>query len=164
VARIVLPSALATASKNARTFLKSESFRLISSLYHLAGSSESGSTLEVNGFTSLKQNALHVAEGIESALQDGELLKAKRIRDVLKASEELVSFASQHCLTDNALWERLTSVSNMLAALSEKSPSPGVKNTCNLLVQAITDASLEVTKAKEKTPASSKKKKKSKKK
>jgi hypothetical protein len=32
------------------------------------------------------------------------------------------------------------------------------------LVQAITDASLEATKAKEKTPASSKKKKKSKKK
>jgi hypothetical protein len=122
----------------------------------------------VNGLTSLKTNALHVAEGIGSALQDGELLQAKRIRDVLKASEELVSFASQHCLTDNALWEKLTSISPMLASLSEKSQSSGVKNTCNILVQAITDASLEAAKEKEKTPAktpaSSKKKKKSKKK
>jgi len=170
IGKALLVSPIAIAAKESpKTYLKSESFRLMSSIFSNASNSESEESYCIEALKSSTHDAL---TAIEQALKSGELLKAKRARDVLKASEHVVSFICRHGLLDISLQKTMDSLLEQYKALSKSSPSAGVKQICAKLAEDVGSElekkQVEVGKPKSAlnptTPKSSKKKKKSKKK
>lgn len=88
------------------------------------------------GYRTLKEESSNIVIAIETSLQNGELLKAKRIRDILKVSENLVTFATQ-IGNHKLLWNNLTALQTRLRKVADNSTSFGVKNTCLKLVYNI---------------------------
>jgi hypothetical protein len=116
LAQATLASPLTIATQEARsTFLKSEAFRLLSLLFAKVGTG--ASALEEAAATSLSRLREPYLAGIQNALQDEEMLKAKRVRVVLKALEKFVSCLSAPCSTE-ALTS-LEAVKNQVFALGD---------------------------------------------
>lgn len=140
LARVVLAEPLTDAAENARSaFLKAESFRLLSDLYHVARTDDS--QLVDTGIASLQRSAGKFASSLSSAAQDSDIAKAKRARELLKAATELVAFTSAHCQSDADLWDQLQHFAGLLKDLGDGSNSPAINTKCKSIVEMITEGS-----------------------
>jgi len=159
LARVVLPMPLSVAAKDGKSlFLKSESLRLLASLYKLPKLDAVSSTMDSDaeqgklGQRALGDAAVAVTEAIGAALKDADLKKSKkRVRDILKAAESLVLFASSTVLVDEALGDVLCELSIILQSTESDSHTQAVKSLCkkltkdiNLIVESSKEAKLRI--------------------
>mmetsp|Transcript_26163 Transcript_26163/g.39211 ORF Transcript_26163/g.39211 Transcript_26163/m.39211 type:complete len:1332 (-) Transcript_26163:224-4219(-) len=129
-AKFALLSELIKASTEARShYLKSEAFRMISELFHV----NENDNLELKSM--LQENSTGLCASIEAALGDDGLIKAKRIRDVLKATEKLIDFSSIH--GDEKLRNATGKLVTPLQALASTSGSVAVKSLCKKMEKSI---------------------------
>ena len=141
MARIKLTPMLVKAATQGRSvFIKSETFRLLSQLYHhinIAGSASSEDDNSVE--SSLESNASDCVTAIHTALQDTDFTKAKRMHHVLKAAESLGSFVSSCTLKSDAvaLNENVTALCKTLTSLKESTQSEGIKKHVGKLMEVL---------------------------
>ena len=139
----------AAAESGRSTFIKSESFRLLSLLYD---TKVDGIVLLLKSILTSSVNSVMVGLGEKDSM-----LTAKECRELLKLTESMISFAVAS-VSDKTTWELLNSLSPLLNSLAGKSKSDGVQKLCTKLVSSI---SLELQKV---TAVHSQSKKKSKRK
>lgn len=120
-----------TAARDARPFLKLESFRLLSILFSRAAGQSSTSELDTLGLESLTSNSGGVIRSVSLALQDEEMLKTKRVKELLKAFGKVVSF--QKAQPDESLSKELREVRDCLEQVRTRSDNSGVKSGCEKL-------------------------------
>jgi hypothetical protein len=109
----------------------------------------------------LEKESKPFATALEKAFHDEGLTKTKRLRDVLKAMEKLVSFASKYGSDDSKV--AIGKLSSELKTLASNSKSAGVKNVCEQLMKEIHGwEDIKLIDEKPVKPKSSKKKKKKK--
>jgi len=123
------------------------------------------------GLESLIKAAPEVAKGVADSMKNDDMKKTKRIREILKSAEKLVSFATNHSISDKGFWETFQSLP--LNSFATETESHGVKNACEKLATEIkagiesvgVNKQMDVDEPKDsETPKSSGKKKKKKKK
>lgn len=137
IAVLVLTNALVNASREARSsYLKCECFRIISSLYLIQQS-------QTEGVAVLSKAAPSLSTSLSLALQDDEMRKTKRVRDVLKAVERFSKFANEY--GDNEIWSGLKEVQVEIMALMNFSDSSAVQNICKKLNEDIDQGMLLYT-------------------
>ena len=171
VAQASLPRALAAAAATARSsYIKSEAFRLLAQLYN-PKLNANDTELEQASTTRISEAIATVLESVTLALKDGEMKKAKRIREVLKAAEKLVAFLADR--DADPVEQQLEEIKVLLVQVGETAGSQGVSKTCEKVIQEIESLSTRRLEQNEgetranserKGSKSSKKKKKSKKK
>jgi hypothetical protein len=138
LAQVVLVVPLTTATKEARSpYLKSESFRLLGALFGRSESADGPSELDTRGRESLKANSSVAISCITGALQDEEMLKTKRAKDVLKAASKLVAFQKTH--QKASVCDELVELKGRLEQVNDNSESNGVTSACEKLVSEIDD-------------------------
>lgn len=74
---------------------------------------------------------------ISDALQDKEMLKTKRAKDVLKAAGKVVGFQKAH--PDASVSKELVELKGRVEQANENSESSGVKSACEKLATDIDD-------------------------
>ncbi len=160
LAQVVLVVPLSTAAKEARSpFLKSESFRLLGTLFSRSGDHDE---IDGKGRESLKSNSSAVIISINAALQDEDMVKTKRAKDVLKSASNVVSCVKTNC--NASVSQDLAEMKNLATQVTESSESSGVLAASEKLVTEIDDC-LKVLKqdsGKNKASESTKKQKKKK--
>jgi predicted RND superfamily exporter protein len=121
------------------------------------------SELVTRGHESLKDASEDVTKCISIALQDAEMLKTKRVKDVLKTAEKLVGFFKAQA--DPSVLKHLRALKECIEKV--ESESSGVTKMCEKVAKEIEDCVKEIEPfhddAKEKLASSKKKKKKGKK-
>ena len=173
MAQILLALPLCTASRSARSpFLKSEAFRLLTPLVGRSIKDSAGdqSDVDTKGLDAMSGCCDSFVKSLFEAVQDTEMKKAKRVRDVLKTTEKLLEFLEKTSLdmTDNL--ESLVALHEAILKLQAESESQGVMSLCgsinNKLASFIEEVKEKVQNKTNSTQAStdSKKKKNSKKK
>lgn len=177
IAKVVLVPFVTKAAQNGRSaFLKAEAFRYLSMLYNVPSKAQEGdsSSVDEKASTTLQSSASEAIAAINSAIEDEEFTKAKRVRDLLKASEKITQFCVEHSQTISTRRELstcLSVLSSNLTTLSEKTQSSNIKTSCENLIKDISDFEKKVSSEVEtnevaestqqsKTPKSTKKKKK----
>lgn len=144
LAQVVLVAPLSTATKEARSpFLKSESFRLLGVLFGRNMDQTDPSELEKKGHESLESNSVDVLRNINTALQDEDMLKTKRAKDVLKSASKVVAFQKEN--PDAAVSKELVAMKYLVDKVKDSSESSGVDSACDKLLAEIEDR-LKVTK------------------
>lgn len=161
LAQVVLVVPLSTAAKEARSpFLKSESFRLLGTLFSRSGDHDE---IDGKGRESLKSNSSAVIISINAALQDEDMVKTKRAKDVLKSASNVVAYVKTNC--NASVSQDLAEMKNLATQVKESSESSGVLAASEKLVTEIDDC-LKVLKqdsgSKNKASESTKKQKKKK--
>jgi hypothetical protein len=139
LAQACLGTALASAASNARTnFLKAECFRLLSLLYNTKLNSKA-SDLEKRAFEQITDASKHVLSSVSGSLNDIEMKKTKRVREVLKTADKVILFlaASEDSILpdDNILDE----IKGLLKTLIDDTDSTGIKNSAEKLQKEIDD-------------------------
>ena len=161
---MVLADPLATATKEARSpFLKSEAFRLVAALISKSKSDSQNEELGNRGRKQLQAALPALALGIIDALQDDDMKKTKRDRDVLKAADQLLSFLGTFEGSDSTLATRLQEMKAGLVTFKDTSESAGVTNTCEKLIgqlEKIHPSDTNVSEEVESSSSNTKKKKK----
>ena len=146
---------LVEASHQGRSpFLKSESFRLLAQLFIAKkenNEEKNKESEEVN--TALKKACAPFCDSLEKAFSGSELTKAKRLRDILKASEKLVEFTNSH--GDESTWNAVGALSGSLTNLHSTSASNSVKSICDKLEKSIREGLEKVAKEKTEVEAAS---------
>lgn len=157
LARVTMTKSLSLAANTSVSpYLKSECFRMLSDVYNIKQKQSSDSTLDtsLNGtlvkdsLDVLNNEAVSTLKAIEVALQDDDLIKSKRIRDVLKACETTVAFISES-VTNREARISLEILSSPLKLLTESSASSNVKDVCTKLKNKI----LEIVKTQQEADA-----------
>lgn len=125
--RIVLPIPLATAALGARSsFFKTEALSLIGSLYNIPISDVEKNSTEV---ISLSKALPSIASAIAAALEDTNLIQAKKSRDVsLKVAEKVVAYCENN--KSAALWSSIIVMKESLEKLSKSTSIGGVVSRC----------------------------------
>lgn len=170
LAQVVLVSPLVSATKVARSpYMKTESFRLLGALFSRTTSSDGLSELDQRGHTSLEKHSIDSIRCISVALQDEELLKTKRVKDIMKVAEKVVAF--QTARLNSSVSKELAELKDLVGQVEEGSESSGVTSICERLSKDIDDCLAQIEEKSEtasgnktSTKPSKKKKKKSKKK
>jgi hypothetical protein len=135
VAQAALIEPLATAAKSARSsFLKGESFRLLSLLYS-AKLNPQASELDRLALKKTEELGETVVASLCNALRDDNMKKSKRVREVLKTTEKVLSFAKACSLSFSNLGE----FSELMKESKSKTESQGVQNTFEKLISTIED-------------------------
>jgi len=130
IAKTTLVEHILRASKEARSsYLRSESFRMLASLYNMT--KDDG--VDIKGV--LKKNSIEFAISIGQALDDDEMTKVKRIRDVLKATEKLVDFVRND--NDEESRNSIVNIASQIQHVVDDSSSPAVKAIGEKLVKDI---------------------------
>ena len=132
MAQVLLSASLCTASRNARSpFLKSEAFRLLAPLVGKRTKDSTGdqADIEKKGVDAMSECCDAFVHSVVEAVQDAEMRKAKRIRDVLKTTEKLIEFLEPANVKTNTIG-RLESLREELAELQTASESQGVTLLC----------------------------------
>lgn len=166
MAQVLLFSSLCDASKNARSpFLKSEAFRFLSILVaKKASNTESASEMETAGSKAMLDHCESFVQSLVAALQDAEMRKTKRVRDILKTCEKLVEFVE----TNAAIRvKNLKTLGDEIVSLKVDTESQAVAGICgplNTKLENLIAKQQEVVQPKATTPTNSSKKKKGKKK
>lgn len=170
LAQLVLVQPMIEAAKTARsTFLQVEAFRILSSLFN-AKLNASNSELDVQGLGKLDTNGDEVLKAVVFALEgNADMKKAKRAREVLKATDRVLSYLLTRANQSNeASFSCAKELEKTLDSLSESSDSSGIVQTCAKLVASIAALKEKLdaksTKVTNKMSNSSKKSKKKKKK
>lgn len=161
LAQVVLVAPLSTAAKEARSpFLRSESFRFLGTLFSRSGSQDE---MDAKGQESLKTNSCGAISSINAALQDDDMLKTKRAKDVLKSASKVVVY--QRTSSNASVYKGLVEMKNLAEQVKESSESSGVLAASEKLVTEI-DECMKVLKqdsgSDDKGSESTKKKKKKK--
>lgn len=118
-----MPS-LASAAKLARSpFLRCESYRLLATLYNPKLNPQS-SELDSLAVTKASESAPEVIVSIITGLKDDDMLKAKRVREILKACEKILEF-SEAC---GASLPNVEELSATVADVGDKVDGQSVKN------------------------------------
>ena len=133
IAPSVLVDEMVVASHLARSpYLKSEAFRMTSSLFQM--------TLKSSDIILFNTEVVAVkfCESVEKALKDGDLIKAKRIRDVLNAFDGFLTFCkSDMGVMSTTVFAPLKEVVGPLQNLKESSGSNVIKSICEKLTERI---------------------------
>jgi hypothetical protein len=135
IAQLCLVEPVCRASLFARSaYLKSEGFRLMALLYNL----NINPGLSSNEVAAL--NGLDVASGsffvaVWAALQDEEMKKSKRIREVLKSTEKVLAYCSARVDSSDNIGKKDTmELRELLRRLRDDSESHGIAKVCTKLV------------------------------
>jgi DNA polymerase phi len=140
LAQACLGSALATAALNGRTtFLKSESFRLLSLLYNTK-LNPNATELETVAMERIVKASELVFAAVTGSLKDADMKKTKRVREVLKSAQKVVLFLarpSQSLPVQSR--KHLVEMKELLAQLQADSASKGIANSSDALSSAIDD-------------------------
>jgi hypothetical protein len=136
LAQAVLVESLSAAAGTARsTFLKSESFRLLSLIYNPKLNSNT-SSLDKSAVQKLVKAADSVLESVVASVKDPEMKKTKRVREVLKTAEKVIAFlASSEASTLPT--KRMRELAESLDQVKDNSESQGVKSDCDKLQSAM---------------------------
>jgi len=132
-------------------------------LFGRSGGQDDPSGLDQRGLDSLKKYSGDVIHCITAALQDEDMLKTKRAKDVLKAAGKVIVFQKAH--PDASVSKELAELKDRVGQVKDNSESNGVKSACEKLAIEIDDC---ISEAKQdsgsgsKNSESSKKKKKKK--
>ena len=130
LAQAALASPLLQASREGRSpFLKSEAFRLLALLFATKPDPK-GSDLEKAAAKSIQEVQEEFLTSTETALEDVEMRKAKRVRIVLKAVEKFV-----HCLSSPCSDETLTNIGKIQSLVDNlgESDNNTIKSACTKL-------------------------------
>jgi len=139
LAQACLCSALASAASNATSsFLKSESLRLLSLLYNPKLNAN-----ELNIDKIAHERMLEAADqvllSVSACLKDADMLKAKRVREVLKTLEKMFLFLLTAEGTSSPKAENLDEIKKLVKKLQADSDSKGINNFCEKLLITIAD-------------------------
>ena len=136
MAQIVLLVPLSTASHEARSpFLKSECFRLLSLVLAIKPDPQAPSDLDKAAAGKVQEQSKHVVDAINTALEDDEMRKAKRVRSVLKVIEKFVPVLSGSGSSE--VIDGLKKVTTLLNDFSTESESKPLQTLCNKLKEEI---------------------------
>jgi len=161
IAQSILVLPLTKAAPGARSsFLKSECFRLIATLYN-PKINNAANEQEKESLEKLMGARENFIESALSTLEDSEMQKAKRLKEVLRSIEKVVSFTSPHEALNRALpSDSLQKLEKGLKDVAEKTDSDAVKSLCESLVSRL---STDLQSAPKQTTSSKQNKKKKKK-
>jgi len=138
----LIPNLIQTIENGRSIFHKIEAFRFISLLY--VSPDEKGAQ---------QKSILDVFKTLNSTLEDQEMItnmKTKRLRDLLKTSETLITFHNSHVLSlsdsdlDLSWWKSLKTELNTLSLNLTKlsvDSSSNIKSTCSKMVEHISENS-----------------------
>jgi hypothetical protein len=137
---------LSNAARNARSsFLKCEAFRLLSPIVAVKKVNERGESNEndsltqseiINASSLLSMRQIHTSylECVLDAIQDSEMKKTKRIRDVLKTTERVVENLEKNEKPDLMLYpDTLISLKDALQILQANSDSQVIVQLCDTI-------------------------------
>lgn len=136
IAQVLIASSMCEAARNSRSpFLKSEAFRLLSTLVGTSAkeTTEELSDIEKKGRESMYECSDSFVTSVVEALKDPEMKKAKRVRDILKTAEKLIDFLTKMPQSDSGILSSLTSLKDELVALKDGAESKGVTALCDSL-------------------------------
>lgn len=125
---------MVSASCEARSpYLKSESFRLLSALFQIAEKS-SGSLACESDIISMR-----FCESMNKALHDSDLIKAKRMREVLNCFDRFLSFynSSKRISNNKQMQKLLKELVVPMQKLMDSSSSNSIKFLCDKLSKRI---------------------------
>lgn len=151
---ILMEPLIATATKAPSSFLQSEAFRLLGVLYGIKSSEETEST-------NLNDSMDAVLRATGTALGAEEMLKSKRVREVLKTLEKVIKSGNS-----NYREETMAMLVRRLEQIATDSKSDGIRKSCQKLVDQVQEIMKKdgaTTSGGASTPSSGKKKKKNKK-
>lgn len=157
MAQILLASPLCTASRSARSpFLKSEAFRLLTPLVGRSIKDSAGdqSDVEKRGLDAMSECCDSFVKSLFEAVQDAEMKKAKRVRDVLKTTEKLLEFLEKTSLDMTHDLDSLVALNDAMLKLQTESESQGVTSLCGLINKKLASV-VEELKAKVKNKTNS---------
>lgn len=139
VAQAVLTGSLAkaTVSSARSNYLKVECLRMMSRLYN-ENLNKNVSELERLAFDNIVKSMDAVVEAFAACLEDSEMTKAKRAREVLKGLERIVSFVAS--ASSDSHWSEQTfeGLRLKLLRLKDLCDSPIVKNQCDRVLAKLT--------------------------
>lgn len=134
MAMTLCSSAMCNASKAARSpFLKSEAFRILSIMLARAiqfSSDDSQETDDGRGVEALRTSCRSLVNSLVEAMQDSEMKKTKRIRDVLKTAEKLVAFLEKSEKVHSDTLTSFITLKEQIDLNQEESASQGVSSLC----------------------------------
>lgn len=140
-ATLVLP--IASAATSARSpFLRCECYRLLAALYNPKLNPQS-TELEKEAVKKAGESATQAVDSMIAGLKDSEMHKAKRVRDILKASEKLLEFAKASSIS-------LSNVDDLSAAINDvgtKVDNNGVKSAIDKIspmIEALKEEAMNV--------------------
>jgi hypothetical protein len=170
MAQVILSVSLCKAARDARSpFLKSEAFRLLSLLFGQMFALEGQAhTIRSSAESSLEALAKSFSEATVATLNDAEMKKTKRVKDVLKAVEKFAGVLAKSTFPlSKTAGMKLGELKSAVEVFNSKAENKGVTNTCEkimLSLGAVVEAQLKmVVEAKLDNDGTSAKKKKSKK-
>lgn len=141
ISRQSLLSPIIKAAREGRnTFLKTESLRLLSELYNTNAAPSGDDSEDSSELSVLLSFAAESVAVINEVLQDEEVSKAKRVRDIINACERLVAFCTKHCTTttkSDPLWTNLNTMSSQLDKVREETGSEKIQKICTTLKEQI---------------------------
>jgi len=114
---------------------------LLANLYHIPSKtpySENFDLTDLINYTPLIEESLNIISAIRIAMEDDTLFKAKRIRDILKVTEKLLTFSSL-VRKNTTILNAFTLLKPSLRKIVEHSASKGVKLLSNRLLEIITE-------------------------
>jgi hypothetical protein len=124
LAHIILSAPLVSASKNARSpFLQAEAFRLLSLLYQKPSSDYGSEELQ-----SLQTTVPAFIESLIGAFKDDALGKSKRVRELIKATERLLSFVQAYG-TENII-DKMRDLNDSIKEYELHCSSTAITNAC----------------------------------
>jgi len=146
------------------SFIKSECFRMISSLYNpnlnKAATDQEKATLD----TMLNNRDTFVESAVIPTLQDEEMQKAKRLKEVLRCIEDVASFSSPHEALNRPISDKsVEALKVALKEVGEKTESEVAKCQCEALMSKLDNQQQNPQQHTTKSKQGKKKKKKNKK-
>ena len=133
VAQIVLIDPLASAALSARSsFLRCECYRLLGLLYN-PKINPKASDLDKEALRKTEENGVKVISSICQTLDDEEMQKAKRVKEVLKATEKVLLFAK----ANSCSFSNLSELSKVMSKLDSKLSNPSVHKAVEKLETTI---------------------------
>ena len=125
------------ATTKARTsYIKSEAFQLLSTLYTIK--KDDNESLHTKSIKILESNVSNLALSLQSTYKDDEMLKAKRLNDVLKANTLLIQFV-KGVVVSKSFWNNMGSLIELLQSIQMQSTSTSIKTKCGNVMQSIQD-------------------------
>jgi hypothetical protein len=134
IAQALLAKPLADATSSARSpFLKAESFRLMSSLFN-SNLNPRKTDFEKASFLRFEEGVDHVVKSFALALKDAEMCKLKRLREVLKAFDKVLVFATSDSGPTFSI-KQLHSVTELLEKLKDGTENGSIGSLCIKLLK-----------------------------
>jgi hypothetical protein len=122
------------------SYLRSESFRLLSSLYSVKSTDQE--PRNPDEVSTLNHMIPTYGSSICKALSDDGMMTSKRAREILKAANKLIKFVGAHM--DGNLLTVLDELEASINVLAEKSESSAIKSICKNVIKDLSEVSSKV--------------------